>query len=246
MYNPYSLSGKRILVTGASSGIGRTTAIECSKLGATLVVTGRNEQRLKETLSLLEGVDHSMIIADITVEEELQRLVKALPKLDGVVLSAGVGSTFPLKFASRRKIDSMFETNFYSTVELLRQIQKSKLLNKGASVVAVSSIAAFQSDLGNGVYGASKAALLTWMRYMAREMAPTVRVNCVCPGMTDTPLIHDGAISEEQIAEDALRHPLKRHGKPEDIAFGIIYLLSDAAAWVTGIALTIDGGISIS
>lgn len=245
MYNPFSLEGKTILVTGASSGIGKSTAIECSKLGATLIITARNEQRLTETFNQLEGSNHSMILADMTKEDDLKSLVKSLPRLDGVVLSAGVGITLPLKFASRKKIDFVFETNFYQTVELMRLIHKNKLLNSGASAVFVDSISAFCPELGNGIYGASKAALLAWMKYLAHEIAPAVRVNCVCPGMTDTPLIHRGTITEEQHAEDAKKYPMKRYGKPEEIAYGIIYLLSDASSWVTGIALTIDGGRTI-
>jgi NAD(P)-dependent dehydrogenase (short-subunit alcohol dehydrogenase family) len=245
MYNPFSLAGKTILVTGASSGIGKSTAIECSKLGATLIITARNEQRLAETLNQLEGSNHTMILADMTKEDDLKSLVKSLPKLDGVVLSAGVGKTLLLKFASREKIDSVFGPNFYQTVELMRLIHKNKLLNSGASAVIVDSISAFCPELGNGIYGASKAALMAWMKYLAQEIAPVVRVNCVCPGMTDTPLIHRGTITEEQHAEDSKKYLMKRYGKPEEIAYGIIYLLSDASAWVTGIALTIDGGRTI-
>lgn len=245
MYNPFSLENKTILVTGASSGIGKTTAIECSKLGAKLIITGRNEQRLKSTFDQLDGENHSMIIADITNDNELKHLMKSLPQLDGVVLAAGIGETLPLKFASRKKIDNIFETNFYSTVELARLLIKGKFLSKGTSIVVISSIASTSSDLGNGVYGASKAALQTWMRYLARELAPNIRVNCVCPGATDTPIIHAGTITEEQLAEDSQKYPMKRYGQPEEIAYGIIYLLSNASAWVTGTALTIDGGITL-
>jgi NAD(P)-dependent dehydrogenase (short-subunit alcohol dehydrogenase family) len=162
-----------------------------------------------------------------------------------VLLAAGIGETIPLKFASRKKIDSIFETNFYGTVELVRLIQKGKILSKGASIVAISSIATSSADLGNGIYGASKAAMQTWMKYLARELAPNVRVNCVSPGMTDTPIIHSGTISEEQLAEDAKKYPLKRYGKPEEIAYGIVYLLSEASAWVTGTELKIDGGVTL-
>jgi NAD(P)-dependent dehydrogenase (short-subunit alcohol dehydrogenase family) len=186
-----------------------------------------------------------MIIADITKEDELALLVKGLPKLDGVVLSAGIGNTLPLKFASRKKIDSIFEINFYATVELLRIIQKNRLLNSESSVVVVSSVSAFMTTPANGIYGAAKSALTTWMKYLALEIAPTIRVNCVCPGMIETPLIHENSITEEQLAEDAQKYPLKRHGRPEEIAYGIIYLLSNASSFVTGTTLNIDGGITL-
>lgn len=243
--NPFSLDGRTILITGASSGIGKATAIECSKLGATCILTARNESRLRDTFASLAGTRHQMILADTTDEIQLKSLVASLPALDGVLLAAGIGETLPLKFASRKKIDSIFETNFYGTVELVRLIQKSKILSKGASIVAISSIATSSADLGNGIYGASKAAMQTWMKYLARELAPNVRVNCVCPGMTDTPIIHSGTISEEQLAEDAQKYPLKRYGKPEEIAYGIVYLLSEASAWVTGTELKIDGGVTL-
>ena len=141
----------------------------------------------------------------------------------------------------------MFDVNFFAPVELLRMMYKKKVLQKGASVVLIASIGGTHSFMpGNGVYGASKAALNSVMKYAAREYASRkVRVNSICPGMVDTPLIHRGTITEEQLAEDAKRYPLGRYGHPDDIANGAIYLLSDASAWLTGHDLVIDGGFSI-
>ena len=248
-YNPFSLEGKTILVTGASSGIGQATAIECSRMGARVVVTARDGDRLNATLGQLAEIQdgHMSLLADLTVQDDVERLVASLPPLDGAVLCAGNSTTLPLQFGSREKFDSMFDINFFAPVELLRLIYKKKVLNKGASVVLIASIGGTRSFMpGNGVYGASKAALNSVMKYAAREYASRrVRVNSICPGMVDTPLIHRGTITEEQLAEDAKRYPLGRYGRPEDIANGAIYLLSDASSWLTGHDLVIDGGFSV-
>lgn len=245
--NPFSLEGKTILVTGASSGIGRETALSCARMGANVVITGRNAERLKETFDQLETSNKTQFLADMTVNEDVESLVASLPPLDGAVLCAGNSITLPLQFGTREKFDDMFDVNFFAPIELLRLIYKKKLLQKGASVVLIASIGGTHSFMpGNGVYGASKAALNSVMKYAAREYASRkVRVNSICPGMVDTPLIHRGAITEEQLAEDAKRYPLGRYGRPEDIANGALYLLSDASSWLTGHDLVIDGGFSI-
>lgn len=248
-YNPFSLQGKTILVTGASSGIGQETAIACSCMGARLVVTARDEQRLQSTVDRLDNkaAEHQLVIADLTSHEDVEQLVASLPALDGAVLCAGNSTTLPLQFGTREKFDAMFDVNFFAPVELMRLMYKKKKLNKGASVVLIASIGGTHSFMpGNGVYGASKAALNSVMKYAAREYASRkVRVNSICPGMVDTPLIHRGTITEEQLAEDAKRYPLGRYGQPQDIANGAIYLLSDASSWLTGHDLVIDGGFSI-
>ena len=246
-YNPFSLNGKTVLVTGASSGIGQETAIQCSKLGAKLIITARNEERLKDTLSQLEGEGHQMIIAELTNQADIDELVSKVEHLNGVVLCAGKGMTSPFPFSTREKYDDIFNINFFAPVELLRLLVKKKKLQKESSVVFVSSIGGNGSySLGNGVYGASKAAICSTMKFCARELAPKkIRVNSVNPGMVNTRLIQGGAISEEQHKLDMEKYPLKRYGEPEDIAYGIIYLLSDASSWVTGHSLVIDGGITI-
>ena len=246
-YNPFSLNGKTVLVTGASSGIGQETAIQCSKLGAKLIITARNEERLKDTLSQLEGEGHQMMIAELTNQADIDELVSKVEHLNGVVLCAGKGMTSPFPFSTREKYDDIFNINFFAPVELLRLLVKKKKLQKESSVVFVSSIGGNGSySLGNGVYGASKAAICSTMKFCARELAPKkIRVNSVNPGMVNTRLIQGGAISEEQHKLDMEKYPLKRYGEPEDIAYGIIYLLSDASSWVTGHSLVIDGGITI-
>ncbi len=247
LYNPFSLKDKNILVTGASSGIGRTTAVECSKLGAKVVITGRNFERLHETYSRLEGEGHSLYLAELTSQEDLENLVKQVPKLDGLVLCAGSGVIKPFIYSSREQFDKVFNINFFSQVELLRLLVKKKLLAKPSSVVFVSSVGGVYSfDPGNGVYGASKAALCSTMKFCALELAPKkIRVNSVNPGMVHTKLINPNTITEEQFKSDMENYPLGRYGETSDVAYGIVYLLSDASSWVTGHTLVIDGGLTI-
>ena len=246
-FNPFSLEGRTILVTGASSGIGRRTAIDCSRMGARVIITGRNKERLDEVMGQMEGTGNLAVIADLTQQDQLEHLLEQLPLVDGVVLCAGQGTVVPFKMADRKKIDPIFEINYFAPVELLRMLLKKKKLANGSSVVFVSSIGGIDSiTIGNSIYGASKAALNSAMRFCALELSPKkIRVNSVCPGMVNTKLIKGGAVSEEQHQADMQKYPLKRYGEPEDIANGIIYLLSDAASWVTGHSLVIDGGYTL-
>lgn len=242
----FSLAGKTILVTGASSGIGAATAIECAKAGAKLIVTGRNEERLDAIYSGLEGEGHIKLICDFNDDEQIKSFVSSLPKLDGVVLCAGVNQTLPISFITRKKIDGIFNTNFFSPVELMRLMIKKKTLSENASIVALSSIGGNQSfSPGAAAYGASKAALLSWMKSAAKELAPKYRVNCICPGQINTPMNANGDITEEQYESYRNSIPMKRFGEPEEIAYCAIYLLSDASRWVTGSTFTIDGGSTL-
>lgn len=246
VYNPYSLEGKTILITGASSGIGRATAIECSKLGARCVLTARNEDRLTETLNALSGVGHSLIMADLLQPTEMESLVASMPSVDGIVCNAGVAIYKLLSFYKQLDIDKIFGTNTFAPMLLLRHIIKNKKITHGGSIVITSSVSSRQSDVGNGIYGASKAAISAYMRYAAMELsAKFIRVNAVLPGMVETPLIENGVLTQDDIEKDKLNYPLKRYGRPEEIAWSIIYLLSDAAAWVTGSEFVIDGGLTL-
>ena len=246
-YNPFSLAGKTILVTGASSGIGRGTAIECSKMGAKVIITGRNEERLQETLQQMEGEEHKFIIAELTNQSDIEHLVSSVDKLDGLVLCAGIANTSPFVYSTREKYDKVFDVNYFAPVELLRLLVKKKRMNTDSSVVIVSSIGGTLGySPGNTIYGATKAAISSTMKFCAKELAPKkIRVNAVCPGVVNTKLVHDGIISEEQYKLHLEKYPLKRYGEPEDIAWGIIYLLSNASSWITGHSLVIDGVITI-
>jgi len=246
-YNPFSLEGKKILITGASSGIGQETAIQCSRLGAQIILTGRDKGRLNETYNQLSGEGHIQMIADLTIQEELENLVSSISDLDGVVLCAGKPKTLPFPFCTRENFDDVFNINFFSPIELLRLLVKKKKLNKNSSVVFVSSIGGVRAyGASNSIYGASKSAIDSMMKTCARELAPKkIRVNSVNPGMVETKLIHVGTITEEQLEADKKTYPLQRYGNPYDIAMGIVYLLSDASSWVTGHPLVIDGGKTI-
>lgn len=245
-YNPFSLEGKTVLITGASSGIGKATAIECSKMGGKIIICGRNQERLQETFSQLEGEGHSTFEGDLLEQETIERLVNEAPQLDGVMLSAGKGMTLPFQFCTREKFDDIFNINFFSPVEIVRLLSKNKKLKHGCSIVVIVSIGGTRRfTVGKSVYGSAKAALDSMIHFWAQELATKkIRVNGICPGMVNTPLIHKGTITEEQLKEDMNTYPLKRYGEPEDIANGAIYLLSDASSWITGHSLVIDGGVT--
>lgn len=245
--DPFSLEGKKILVTGASSGIGRSTAVECSKSGATLLLSGRNIDRLEKTLGFLEGSGHSIFPADLSDLSNIDRLSDYSPWLDGCVLNAGINKSIPVQFINQADLNLMFGINTFSPILLLQSLVKKKKLNKGASVVFTSSIAGIlRSSMANSVYSASKGAINGFMKNAALELAAKkIRVNSVNPAMIETGLLGKGAISEEQYIEDMKRYPLQRYGRPEEVAYAIIYLLSEASSWVTGSTLVIDGGITL-
>ncbi|MEQ3220466.1 SDR family NAD(P)-dependent oxidoreductase [Butyricimonas virosa] len=246
--NPFSLEGKAILVTGASSGIGKAIAIECSKMRATIILTARNEERLQKTMSRLHGRGHRCISAELTDEASLDDLVGQLGVLDGVVLCAGKAMTLPFQFNTNEKVKDIFEVNFFAQVNLLRLLYKKKLVKKEGSIVIISSIAGnYDISIGHSAYGASKAAINSVMKYCAKEFAARkIRVNSICPGMVETPLIHRGTVSAEQLEKDKANYLLKRYGQPEDIAYAAIYLLSNASSWVTGQDLKVDGGVNLN
>ena len=245
-YNPFSLEGKTILITGASSGIGKETAISCSRMGASVIISARNQERLQETFDALEGNNNKQILADLTNQEELENLVNQVGKIDGLVLSAGKSRSLPVLFSTREKFDEIYDVNFFSPVELLRLLAKKKCLQSDSSVVFIVSIGGTgRWTPGNAIYGSSKAALKSMVQYFAVELAPKkIRVNGICPGMVETPLIHHGTLTQEQLDEDRDKYPLKGYGQPIDIANGAIYLLSDASSWLTGQSIVIDGGLT--
>lgn len=247
MYNPFSLENKTILVTGASSGIGKAIAIESSKMGASVIISGRNEERLKETLSLLEGNNNEFIIADLSEQKELEKLYKSLPALDGVVNCAGLTKVAPFPFATRESFEEVLIVNFFAPAELTRLLVKSKKIKKRGSIVFISSVSGvYCSAVASSIYSSSKGAVNGLVKGMALDLAPKgIRVNSVNPGMIDTDIFSGSAITEEQLEEDMKRYPLGRYGKPEEVAYATIYLLSDAATWTTGSNIVIDGGYTL-
>lgn len=247
MNNPFSLSGKTILVTGASSGIGRTTAVVSSKLGASVTVSARNPEKLQETYNALDGTANIQILADLSSSEAVNNLVDKIPVVDGIVFCAGQAMTLPFTFCSEEKFESLFKVNLFSSVEILRLIVKKKKLSRNASVVFISSVDGNNAfHVGNSVYSATKAAMESLTKSIALELAPKgVRLNTIRPGMVDTKLIRTGGLTEEQLAENLKEYPLNRIGRPDDIAYAAVYLLSDASSWVTGTSIVVDGGYTI-
>jgi NAD(P)-dependent dehydrogenase (short-subunit alcohol dehydrogenase family) len=247
MYNPFSLEGKTILVTGASSGIGRTTAIACSRMGAKVIITGRNEERLKITLDSLFGNGHLLIKADLVNMEELNDIVVSSPPLDGLVNNAGVTKTIPVQFIKKENLDELLSVNTIAPILLTQQLLKRKKIQQGGSIVFTSSISGiYCSAVASSLYSTSKGAINGFVKGVALDIASLkIRVNSVNPGMIETDIFSEGIISQEQLEIDKKKYPLKRYGKPEEVAYAIIYLLSDAAAWVTGSNLIIDGGYTL-
>lgn len=241
-YNPFSLEGKTILVTGAAGGIGRATSIECAKLGAKLVLTDINEVGLTETKALLEGEGHECVSADLTSQEALDDLVNSLPMLDGFVSNAGVTKPTPVKMISKEALERIMSINTYGPIYLTQRLLKKKKFNANASLVFTVSIGGvYTTAPGNAMYGASKGALQVFVRNVALEGAPRIRCNSVNPGMVNTNLA-GRAYSDDDKAKDMETYPMKRYGEPRDVALAIVYLLSDASSWVTGHSLIIDGG----
>ena len=248
MHNPFSLAGKTILVTGASSGIGRSIAIESSNMGANVILTGRNIERLQETLALLKNGQHQYITSDISSEEEIIKLVNQIPELDGCVHSAGILGLTPIQAITEEKINEFERVNLHAPILLTKHLVKKKKLIKGSSVVFISSAAGvYRVSTANALYAVTKNGLDAFMRSAALELAgKQIRFNSVNPAMIDTASLSNIPISEEQQKANLEQYPLKRYGKPEEVAYATIYLLSDASAWTTGIEIKLDGGLTLS
>lgn len=246
-FNPFSLQDKTILVTGASSGIGRGIAVTCSKMGAVVIINGRNVTKLNETLSMMEGERHSIAVGDLTVSDTFERLVGGLPKLDGIVQCAGMGQRIPCKDLRSEDVNQVMDVNFKAPVMLQAELLRQKKINKGASIVFVASIASWSPSFGNSVYSASKGAIISYANCLALELAPRkIRVNCISPAMVWTDLILNDGIDKDQLKEDEQKYPLKRYGTPDDIANLAVYMLSDASSWMTGSNVKITGGGKLS
>lgn len=248
MYNPYSLSGKTVLVTGASSGIGRSVAVECSKLGAQVIITGRNEARLDETFGMLEGEGHSKFVADLTRYEELEALTDFCPKLEGISHNVGITRVLLLKFVQPQYLNEILQTNTVAPILLTQLLVKRKKLNKGASIVFTSAVSGNSCvHFGETMFAASKAALCGFAKGAALDLAAQqIRVNCVNPSVVKTErLMSNNVLSEEELKEKENYFPLKRFGNPIDVALAITFFLSDASSWITGENMPVDGGYTL-
>lgn len=247
MINPFSLEGKTILITGSSSGIGRGIAIECSKMGAKIILNGRNTERLHETLEMMDGNGHQIIVTDIGKQEGIDILLSELPVLDGCVLCAGMPQVCPVKHFKREHIEEIFSVNSIAPIMITSGLLKKKKIRRGSSVVLIESVSGvFVGTKGDVSYNASKAALNGFLKGAALELANQgIRINAINPGLIPTNILDlSNKMFAESHHEDIMleKYPLKRYGKPEDIAYGAIYLLSDASNWVTGTNIVIDGG----
>lgn len=232
----FSLKGKTILITGASSGIGKQTAITLSEAGAILFITGRNKERLEDTYSKLHGNGHSYYTADLTVQSDIDFLVDKLPSLNGVVHSAGITKLWPTNFIRKEDIDTVFGLNFSSIVLLNSKLFNKKKLLNNASLVFISSIATKYMYYGGALYSGSKAALETYAHTLALELGPKgIRSNCISPSFVKTEMVEN---VEKTISKDTLDKFDKMlpfgFGDPIDIAYTILFLQSDASRWITG------------
>jgi NAD(P)-dependent dehydrogenase (short-subunit alcohol dehydrogenase family) len=240
----FSLVNKTILVTGASSGIGRQTAISISEMGGKVILTARNKENLEATYNQLKGNGHQLIIADLLNEAACTSLIEQIEQIDGVVHSAGKVTPYPIQYIDDKKIAETFDLNYHAPVKLMAQLTRKKKLNPNASIVFLSSISAQHPHKGGSLYSGSKAALESYSKVVALELFPKgIRANCIAAGMVKTPLYAyaEKDASKEIMDAHVAKYPLGV-GLPEDVAHAIVFLLSDASRWITGTTLTLDGG----
>lgn len=247
--NPFNVEKKTILVTGASSGIGKSIAIQCSQFGASVMITGRNLERLQNTLDIInaEGTQtHFSYPADLNDDEQIVKLASDVPAIDGLVLCSGINDKAPIKHVDRDKIEKMYNANVYGPMLLVKELVKQKKISKGASIVFISSISSIYATVSNALYASSKGAINSLVKVLALELASKkIRVNSIMPGMVRTGMINAYGISEEEMDAVIKGYPMGRIGEPEDIANAAIYFLSEASSWVTGSSLIVDGGVTL-
>lgn len=241
---PFSLRGKKILITGASSGIGAQTAIIASQMGALLIITGRDEKKLNSVSDKLTGNGHAVIAADLCLDTDA--LIEACNGLNGIVNCAGITKHLPIKFIDKKAIDAVFDINYTAPVVLINQLFKKKKINAGASIVFLSSLASMYPFKGGTLYSGAKGAIDNFSKTIAIEFAPQkIRSNTINAGMVRTPMLDNAAdtISKEAMAAHEKGYPLG-FGEAEDIANMSVFLLSDASKWVTGTNIIMDGGLT--
>lgn len=243
-HNPFSLAGKTVLVTGASSGIGRQVCVSIAQMGGTVMGTGRDQGRLDETIGMLEGDGHRGLRGDLTKSEDRKALVEELPSLDGVVHAAGRTKLVPYAFLTESHLSDIYKTNFEAAALLMQSLLKKKLMKDGGSIVFIASTAGIMGAKAIAAYAASKGALIASSRVLALEVAPRgIRSNCLAPALVETPMATqtEESVSAETFAENRKLYPLG-FGKPEDVANAAVFLLSDASRWITGTTIVLDGG----
>lgn len=246
-----SLENKNIFITGASSGIGRTTAIEAAKQGATVIAVARNEQLLVELMKELTSIialPHQYFVCDLTDEQALQTLAEKVPATDGVVHAAGIVSPLPVKFIQKKHLDKVLSINTYAPMLLNGALLRKNKINANASIVFISSISTAHPYFGGAMYVASKAALEAYSRNLALELCnKKIRSNVVSPALVKT-AIFDQTIDHadaEKLKSYEEQYPFG-FGEPEDVANSILFFLSENSKWITGQNLVLDGGLTLN
>lgn len=246
MNNPFSLESKTLLVTGSSSNIGRKIAIRCAEMGAKVIVVARNEERMKATVTELAGEGHQYYAVDLSNAEAIANLAEEVPVLDGVVLCAARFDSTPVKNIKRELVQDMFNTNTFANFDIIQKMLKKKKINKGGSIIFISSVASMRPYKANSLYSATKGAINSFSKVLAMELgSQKIRVNCLHPGIVKREEgIREGALTAEQQRQEMEKFPLGM-GETDDIAYAAVYLLSDVSKWVTGIDMIVDGGQSL-
>ena len=245
MKNLFSLQGKHILVTGASSGMGRVFAQMIASQSGLVTLLARNEERLNQTRQSLVGEDHHVCVCDLTDEKQLKNTTEEMKPLDGIVLCAGINEFVPVKYIKQEKISRMFQTNYFSQLILIQMLLKKKLINRGASIVFISSVSSIMGVQGTLLYASSKGAINSAVKVLASELAgQRIRVNAILPGIVRTEMLSGTNISEEQFTQQESLYPLGL-GTPEDVGNAVLYHLSDASRWLTGQCMVLDGGLTL-
>jgi NAD(P)-dependent dehydrogenase (short-subunit alcohol dehydrogenase family) len=247
--NPFDdIHGQRILVTGASSGIGRAVCVLLSQLGAKLILVGRSEERLAETALMLDGTGHAIEPKDLsqadTIPVWMKQLTKDMGPLNGVVHSAGIQGVSPVRFLKDEDFIHMINVNVNSAVQHAKGFRQKGVRGEAGSIVLLSSVIGIVGQAGVAAYSASKGAVCALTRSIAIEFAAeNIRVNCIAPGIVKTEMTQDfqSKLSEEQFNELCDKYPLGI-GEPRDIANAIVFLLSNTGRWITGTTLVVDGG----
>jgi len=250
MRNPMDLSGRTILVTGASSGIGREACVVLAELGATIVLTGRRREELERTAALLEPRGHRVEPFDLADLEAIPAWLKgvagAAGPLDDLVHSAGVHFTLPVRATSAQQFAALMRVNVDAAYFLAKGFRQKgvRRAGAGAGIVFLSSVMGLVGQTGITAYAASKGALVSMARALALELArEQIRVNCVAPGVVRTRMAEHAEqklTAEQQQALEAL-HPLGM-GTPRDVAHAVAFLLAETGGWITGTTLVVDGG----
>jgi NAD(P)-dependent dehydrogenase (short-subunit alcohol dehydrogenase family) len=250
--SPFHLIDKNVVITGASSGIGRQCAIHCSRMGANVILFGRNKERLEETLNCLENKsNHLYYSVDLLEYEKVGEIIKALVlqkgKIHGLVNSAGISTTLPLKMITPPKMDDFFHANVHTSMNITRLVAKQTAFSEnGGSIIFISSVMGAVGESGKSLYAMTKGALLAAAKSLAIEFAGRkIRFNCISPGVVETPLSDKSVYSQNEDSLNKIKnlHPLG-FGNTEDVANACVFLLSDASKWITGINLMVDGGYS--